>query len=262
LEIRIDGKAALITGGSQGLGKGVAHKFMEAGADIAILARNPQQLETAKAELEASGPGKIVNISCDLMDPIATEEAFNLAEDELGKIDILVNNAGTSKAGPFLDITDEEWQDDFELKLFAAIRLCRLALPAMKQRKWGRIINVLNIGAKAPSANGAPTAVTRAAGLSLTKVLANTGTPDNVLVNALLVGFIKSGQWERLYAKSQTEKPYEEFLQDMVDAREIPLGRIGETMEFASTALFLASEAGGYITGAAINVDGGRSPVV
>ena len=93
----------------------------------------------------------------------ATKDAFAMAETLLGKVDILVNNAGASKAGPFLNITDKEWHDDFELKLFAAIRLCRLALPAMQSRKWGRIINVLNIGSKAPGANGAPTAVARAA---------------------------------------------------------------------------------------------------
>ncbi len=262
MEIRIDGKVALITGGSQGLGKGMGCKFVEAGADVAILARNPEHLERAKSEIQASGSGKVMTISCDLLNPIETKKAFKRAEKELGQIDILINNAGTSKAGPFLEITDEEWQNDFELKLFAAIRLCKLALPTMKKKKWGRIINVLNIGAKAPSANGAPTAVTRAAGLALTKVLANTGAADNVLVNALLVGFIKSGQWERLYERANTDQPYEEFLQGMVDARDIPIGRIGETTEFSSIALFLASEAGGYITGAAINVDGGRSPVV
>ena len=262
MELRIDGKAALITGGSQGLGKGMALKFAEAGADVAIIARGQDLLNKAKTEIDAAGGGKVVTISCDLMDRKATANAFAIAETALGKIDILINNAGTSKAGPFLDITDKEWHDDFELKLFAAIRLCRLALPAMQSRKWGRIINVLNIGSKAPSANGAPTAVARAAGLSLTKVLANTGAPDNVLVNALLVGFIKSGQWERLYADKQPNQDYEGFLQDMVDVRGIPLGRIGETEEFAGTALFLASEAGGYITGTAINVDGGKSPVV
>lgn len=262
MEIRLDRKSALITGGSQGLGKGIALKFAEAGADVAIIARGQDLLDTAKGEIEAIGGGRVVAISCDLMDATATSEAFARAGAELGKIDILINNAGTSKSGRFLDITDQEWHDDFELKLFAAVRLCRLALPAMQTRKWGRIINVLNIGSKAPGANGAPTAVARAAGLSLTKVLANTGAADNVLVNALLVGFIKSGQWERLYAEKQPNQEYEDFLQDMVDVRNIPMGRIGETEEFANTALFLASDAGGYITGAAINVDGGKSPVV
>ena len=262
MDIRLDGRTALITGGSEGLGKGMAIKFAGSGADVAILARRQDVLDAAVAEIDAAGPGKVAAISCDLLDAGATADAFATAEGALGKIDIVVNNAGTSRAGPFLTITDEEWHDDFELKLFAAVRLCRLAIPAMQSRKWGRIINVLNIGGKAPGANGAPTAVARAAGLALTKVLAGTGAPDNILVNALLVGFIKSGQWERLYEEKQPKKPYDEFLQDMVDARQIPMGRIGETEEFANIACFLASNEGGYITGTAINVDGGRSPVV
>ena len=204
MDIRLDGRAALITGGSEGLGKGMAIRFAGSGADVAILARRQDALDAAKAEIDAAGPGKVVAISCDLLDAGATADAFATAEAALGKIDILVNNAGTSRAGPFLTISDEEWHEDFELKLFAAVRLCRLALPAMQSRKWGRIINVLNIGSKAPGANGAPTAVARAAGLALTKVLAGTGAADNILVNALLVGFIKSGQWERLYEEKNS----------------------------------------------------------
>lgn len=262
MDVRLDGRAALITGGSEGLGKGMALKFAQAGADVAIIARRPDVLAAAEAEIDAAGAGRVAAISCDLMDAEATADAFAAAEAALGRIDILVNNAGTSRAGPFLELTDRDWQDDFELKLFAAIRLCRLALPGMQARKRGRIINVLNTGAKAPGPRGAPTAVARAAGLALTKVLAGEAAPHNVLVNALLVGFIKSGQWERLYAEKQPNQPYEDFLQDMVDARNIPLGRIGETEEFANVACFLASDAAGYVTGTAINVDGGRSPVV
>ena len=262
MEIRLDGKTALITGGSEGLGKGMALKFADAGADVAILARRKDVLDRAKAEIEAAGSGKVHAVSCDLMDATATRHAFADAEAALGKIDILVNNAGTSRAGPFEEISDEDWKDDFELKLFAAIRLCRLALPRMKARRWGRIINVLNIGAKAPRATGAPTAVARAAGLALTKVLAGDGAPHNVLVNAPMVGLIKSGQWERAYASKETDQPFEDFLQSMSDNRNIPLGRIGETDEFANITCFLASDAAGYITGTSINVDGGSSPVV
>src|SRR5258706_16249800 len=109
-----------------------------------------------------------------------------------GKIDILVNNAGTSRAGAFEQITDEVWREDFEQKLFAAIRLTRLVWSQMKERRWGRVINTLNIGAKAPRAQSAPTSITRAAGLALTKVLAAEGASYNILVNALLVGFIEN----------------------------------------------------------------------
>jgi len=237
-------------------------RFAESGADVAIVARRQDVLDAAAAEIDAAGPGKVTAISCDLTDAAATERAFAKAEAALGKIDILVNNAGTSRARAFEQVTDEDWRIDLELKLFAAIRLSRLALPGMKARRWGRIINVLNTGAKAPGAQSAPTSVSRAAGMALTKVLSGDGAPHNVLVNALLVGFIKSGQWERLHAEKQPDQPLDDFLQDMADARKIPIGRIGKTEEFANIACFLASDAGGYITGTAINVDGGRSPVV
>lgn len=262
MDIRLDGRAALITGGSEGLGKGMAIRFAASGADIAILARGQDALESAKAEIDAAGGGKVIAISCDLLDATATNAAFAEAEAALGKIDILVNNAGTSRAKPFATVTDDEWHEDIELKLMAAIRLCRAALPGMKERKWGRIVNVLNIGAKAPRAGSAPTAVSRAAGLALTKVLAGDGAPHNVLVNALMVGLIKSGQWERLHAETGDGRSYEDFTQAMADGRNIPLGRIGETEEFANIACFLASDQAGYITGTSINVDGGASPVV
>ena len=122
-----------------------------------------------------------------------------------GKVDILINNAGQSMAMPSEQITDEIWRDDLELKLFAAIRLARLVWPGMKQRKWGRIINVLNTGAKAPRANGAPTAVSRAAGMAFMKVLAGEGAPHGILVNGMLVGQIVSDQIARRHAREGTQ---------------------------------------------------------
>jgi NAD(P)-dependent dehydrogenase (short-subunit alcohol dehydrogenase family) len=181
----------------------------------------------------------------------------------LGRIDIVVNNAGQSRTGAFESITDAIWQDDIDLKLFAAIRLTRLVWPQMKERKWGRVINVLNTGAKAPKANGAPTHVTRAAGMALTKVLAGEGAPHGILVNALLVGLIVSDQIARghaaLVAKGQNISLEEHIART---GAPIPLGRMGKAEEFAAMACFLASEQGGYITGTASNVDGGASPVV
>ena len=154
-------------------------------------------------------------------------------------------------------ITDEAWQADLDQKLFAAIRLARLAMPGMAARRWGRIINILNTAAKAPAAGTAPTSVTRAAGLALTKVLAGEGAPDNVLVNALLVGRIESDQWVR--ASARQGKSLDVFYADM--GAKIPMGRVGTADELAAMAVFLASDAGSYVTGTAINVDGGLCPV-
>ena len=127
------------------------------------------------------------------------QAAYDQAMSEFGKIDIFVNNAGQSTRGPSETITDEMWQADLDLKLFAQIRFCRLLFPQMKQRKWGRIISVLNIGAKAPGADSAPTSVSRAAQMAFTKALSIEGAPHNVLVNSLHVGVIVSDQIVRRF---------------------------------------------------------------
>jgi 3-oxoacyl-[acyl-carrier protein] reductase len=159
-------------------------------------------------------------------------------------------------------LTDEVWQADFDLKVFAAIRLARLALPGMKQRRWGRIINVLNIGAKTPGPGSAPTTVMRAAGMALMKVLAGEGAPYNVLVNALMTGFIVSDQWARRHRVEAPEQSFNEFLAARAKDLGLPMGRFGTAEEFANTACFLVSDAASYISGAAINVDGAKSPAV
>lgn len=263
MELRMDGRAALITGGSMGLGKAMAKRFAECGADVAIVARRQEQLDAARTEIEGYAPGRrIVALSCDVRDPADVKATFEKAVSALGKIDILVNNAGTSQTGKFESITDEVWQSDFDLKLFAAVRLIRLALPGMRERQWGRIINVLNVGAKAPGGGSAPTSVTRAAGMAMTKVVSAEGAPHNILVNALCTGYIDSDQWARRHASEAPDMPYAEFIANFAKKMAVPLGRLGTSEEFANMAAFLASDAGSYITGTAINVDGGRSPVV
>jgi NAD(P)-dependent dehydrogenase (short-subunit alcohol dehydrogenase family) len=160
----------------------------------------------------------------------------------------------------FENISDEAWQEDLDLKLFAAIRFSRLVWPGMKARKWGRIINVLNTYAKAPAGSSAPTSVSRAAGMALTKVMASEGGEHNILVNAMLVGLIMSDQWVKRHAAQAPDTDFEVFAKNL--AKGTPLGRIGTAEEFANLACFLASDQGSFITGTAINVDGGRSPVV
>jgi len=260
MNTRLDGRNALITGGSLGIGRAIAAALASAGANVAIVARGAEALHSAEAEIGALRAGKVKGIAADVSTAEGCRKAFEGAAAAFGQVDILVNNAGTSQRGAFESIDDATWQHDIDLKLFAAIRLCRLAFPAMKQRRWGRMINVLNTGAKAPPASGAPTAVTRAAGMALTKVLAGEGAKHNVLVNALLVGRIESNQWARRHASEGQGRSLEAFYAEM--GKSIPLGRIGRAEEFANAALFLASDAGSYITGTAINVDGGLCPVV
>ena len=261
MDVRLDSRTALITGGSLGLGRAMALKFATSGANLAILAKRPELLEAARKDIAAAAPEVEVRAySCDVRDPRQINDTWERVQADLGKIDILVNNAGTSKTGRFEMLTDEEWQEDLDLKLFAALRFARLALPGMRERRWGRIINVLNSGAKAPRAGSAPTAVSRAAGMALTKVLAGEGAPDNVLVNGLCTGLLVTAQWTAMHQRAAPELSFDDFIART--GERIPVGRMGDAEEFANLACFLASDAASYITGTAINVDGGSSPVV
>ena len=260
MDVRLDGRVAIITGSSKGLGLAMAKEFAASGANVAILARNPDGLAEAKATASAGASGRVETFQCDVSKAEDIQKTFAAVIAAFGKVDILINNAGLSRAMPAEQITDEIWQEDLELKLFAAIRLTRLCWPGMKERKWGRIINVLNTGAKAPRPNGAPTAVSRAAGMALMKVLSGEGAPHGILVNGMLVGSIVSDQIARRYSAAGTNEPFEAFVAKA--GANIPVGRMGKAEEFAAMACFLCSDHAGFTTGTAINMDGGASPVV
>jgi len=246
--LSLSGRTALVTGGSRGIGRGIAKRFAEAGARVILVARRRNKLVEAKAELDRIAPGRIAIHACDVADGKDVARLCKTLAGEGHKIDILVNNAGTSNRGAFEKLTDQAWQEDLDLKLFAAIRLSRFVLPGMKKRRWGRILNIVAINGKTPAARGAPTSVSRAAGIALTKVMANEFAEYNILVNALCTGIIMSDQTDP----------------GRVDeiGKTIPLGRIGTAEEYANVALLLASDAGSYVTGSAINIDGGLCKVV
>lgn len=263
MELTLHGRTAIITGGSLGLGRAMAEAFYRAGARVAILARREGPLRQAESQITAltgSGEPAIAGYVCDVADAAALADTHARVTADLGPADIVVNNAGKAAAGPFEEISDADWQADLDLKLFAAIRLTRAAWPHMREQRWGRVINLLNVYAKTPDAHTAPTSVSRAAGMALTKVLANEGAPHNILVNAMLIGIINSDQLRRRYDAGDGSLSFDEFVA-RAGAR-LPMGRVGEAEEAANLALFLASEASSYVTGCAINMDGGLAKVV
>jgi NAD(P)-dependent dehydrogenase (short-subunit alcohol dehydrogenase family) len=258
MEISLTGRSAIITGASKGIGFAIGRLFAASGGDVAIVARGQESLDAAVAEIKKTAKAKVIGVAADVATAAGVQKSYDAAMAAFGKLDIAINNAGTSATGPFEKLTDAVMQEDLDLKLFAAIRMNRLVWPQMKERRWGRIINVLNIGAKAPRANSAPTSVSRAAGMALTKALSAEGAPHNILVNALLVGLIEADQ--HVQAAKRKGIPLADHIATII--KDVPMGRIGKAEEFANMACFLASDAGSYVTGTAINIDGGRSPVV
>jgi NAD(P)-dependent dehydrogenase (short-subunit alcohol dehydrogenase family) len=256
LELNLKNKVAIITGGSEGLGRAAAHKLAEEGAKVAICARRKDVLENAAAAIKAATGNEVLAVPTDVSRADDCKKLVDTVVGRFGGVDILVNNAGQSMAKGFLDLADGEWQADHDLKVMAAIRLCRLAIPIMKQRGGGRIINVTNLGAKAPNAKGVPTSMSRAAGINLTKSLSKEFAADKILVNTICIGLVKSAQWERRNKDGDMESYYREA------GKRVPVGRVGEASEFGDLVAFLVSDRAAFISGTAINFDGGASPVV
>ena len=260
MKLRMDNRVALVTGGSKGIGYAIAHKFASYGANVILLARTVGEVRDAAKSIEKETGSKTMGLVCDVSKGEQITGAYKEAVLEFGVIDILVNNAGFAKAGKFESISDDEWQYDFDLKLMAAVRMSRLVLPGMKERRWGRIINMLNTLAKTPSRGSAPTSVTRAAGMALTKVLAGEGAEYNVLVNGFNIGLIKSDQVRRAYQRSDKSLSFEEFVE--LQGKAVPLGRYGEAEECANLAALLCSDDCGFVSGTSINIDGNMSPAM
>ncbi len=257
MELGLKGKVAIITGGTEGIGKETARVLAQEGAKVAICSRRPAAVEATVAELKKVS-ADVLGVPCDVSKPEDVSRLVEATVKQFGRIDILVNNAGTSKRGSFMENDDAVWAADFEMKVFGAIRLVKLVIPHMRKSGGGRIINITNIGAKTPGAGSTPTSISRAAGIALTKAMSKEFAPDNILVNTVCIGRIKSGQHERRFNKSG--EGADSYYAKM--GKEIPLGRVGETIEAAHAIVFLASDMASYITGTSINMDGGMSGAV
>ncbi len=262
MDLGLAGKVAVVTGGSEGIGKAAALSLAREGARVAIVARTQEKLDAAAAEIR-SAAGDVIAVPCDVMDEAQVKAAIAQVVARWGGVDILVNNAGTSAAGKFEDVRDEIWETDLGIKVYGAIYCSRAVIPYMKAAGGGRIINVTTGGGKAPGAGSLPTSMARAAGIALTKAMSRDYAADGILVNTVCIGLIKSGQHERRYEQMQERDPsrtLEQFYAGM--GERVPLGRVGEAAEAGDVICFLASARASYLTGASVNIDGGSSPVV
>jgi 3-oxoacyl-[acyl-carrier protein] reductase len=257
LELGLKGKVAIVTGASEGLGRATAEKLARCGAKVGMCARRPDVLEAAAQAIQKAG-GDVIALPTDVTQGEQVERFVDAVVRRWGGVDILLNNAGTSQAAGFEAVDDKTWQYDWDLKVMGAIRCCRLVIPSMRARGGGAIVNVTTVGGKAPNPKSLPTSVTRAAGINLTKSMAHEYAADQIRVNTICLGVVKSAQWTRRFKGDDVDA----FYADMARTRRVPLGRLGEAEEFADLVAFLVSDRARFITGASINFDGGASAAV
>ncbi len=260
MELGLRDKKAIVTGGTKGLGRAITEVFVREGADVAICARQEEELTAAAEELR-SGSTTLYGQVCDVTDPGHVADFVTRSAKVLGGIDILVNNAGRAHPGDFETLSDEDWQADLDVKLFSMIRCSRAVVPHMRARGSGRIININAVNGRYPDPTFFATSVNRAACLSFTKTLAIQLAPENILVNSVNPGFVVTSQWKNIHRRRAPHISEEEFFRRMAE-KEVPLGLFGRPDEVASVVVFLASDRASYITGASVDVAGGMGKYV
>jgi NAD(P)-dependent dehydrogenase (short-subunit alcohol dehydrogenase family) len=261
VELGLAGRQAIVTGGSKGLGKAIAAELLAEGASVAICSRHADELAEAAAELsQAAGleqrGQQLLALPCDVTDPAQVTDFVEAAAAALGGLDILVNNAGGARPGRFATLTDEDWHEDIEVKLFSQIRCIRAALPHLRASAAPRVININALYARYPDPAFLASSVNRASCLNLSKALSIELGGEGILVNSVNIGFVETPQWQNIHRRRAPEMPAEEFFGQLAKA-EVPLGRFGRADEVAGLVAFLASERASYIAGASIDVGGG-----
>jgi 3-oxoacyl-[acyl-carrier protein] reductase len=256
VELGLGGKRVLVTGASKGLGFAIAAELIREGANVAICARNEEEVLAAGRELGAGHAE-----AADVTDPDQVHAFVDHSAQALGGIDALVNNAGRAHPGGFETLSDEDWTADLDVKLFALIRCCRAVLPHLRSAGGGRIVNIGAVYGRYPDPVFFGTSVNRAAGNSFTKTLALELAKDGILVNGVNIGFVVTPQWDNIHQRRAPERPRDEFFAELA-AKEVPLGRFGTPAEVSGIVAFLLSDRAGYITGASIDVAGGMGKYV
>ena len=257
MDLGLRGKVAFVAAASKGLGRAIAEELAIEGASLALNARSEEALNSARESIIASTGADVVALPGDVSKPADVEAMIQATLARFGRIDILVTNAGGPPSGAFESLTPEMWQAAVDLTLLSVVNLTHAVLPGMKQRGWGRIINVTSIAVKQPVHGLMLSNSLRSAVTGFARTLANEVAPFGVTVNNILPGYTRTERVEQLSAATAKR---EGITQDEAVSKweaEIPMGRLGEPREFAALAAFLASERASYITGGSIAVDGG-----
>ena len=262
MDLGLRERACILTGASRGIGACTARTLAAEGAGLILIGRDRARLEQVAAECTAAG-GEAEPLTLDITEPNAGERAVAACRERFGRLDVLINNAGTSAIKTLEELSDADWQAQWELHVMAPMRLMRGAAPVMAEAGWGRIVNVSSSSGKRPGQRNIAYSVTKAAELSLSRAFADLYAGDGVLVNSITPGPVASELWtgeggmaDQVARVQGTTR--EEVLKKT--AAGVPVGRLGEEAEIAAVITFLCSEPASFVAGAAWSVDGGVVP--
>ena len=258
MELGLNGRVALITGGSMGIGKASALALAREGVRVAICARGKERLEAAAKEISDEAGVEVLPIVADMNKETDAQRFVSQAASHFGRLDILVNNAGGSPGGRLENLEESDWMQSLNLKFMGYVRTCKAAVPTMKQQGWGRIVNVIgNDGIKPLYFEITPGAA-NAAGINFTLAIAEEMAPFGITVNAVNPGPVDTDRWWGLVRTMSREKGVSEEEAQRRAIASIPIGRLCTSEEVADMVVFLSSERASFVTGASISMDGGQ----